>query len=111
MATFDVCASVDVTAGGSFQWSNTTRTSGVKVTPVTSWPLPQSEYDILAGGTTSPISIPSTTPKGVSYQVQVKWMLSTTPGLPCPVTGGNPKIIVGDTVPSFGAKLHKKKKR
>ena len=99
MATFDVCSSVNIVAGGSFQWSNIGRTAAVKVTPApsTSWPLPQNEYDIAAGGTTSSISLPSTTPKGVTYQVQVNWLQSTTPGAPCPL-GGNPKIVVGPSI-------------
>ena len=100
MAVFDVCASVNVLAGQSFQWSNIGRTAAVKVTPAsgTSWPLPQNEYDIAAGATTPSIFLPSTTPKGVTYQIQVAWLLSTTPGAPCPL-GGNPKIIVGNTIP------------
>ena len=99
MAVFDVCAAVNVLPGGSFQWSNTGRAAGVKVTPVTSWPLSQNEYDIPVGGTTSAISIPSTTPAGSTYQVQVHWQMSSTPGQPCTATGTNPKIVVGNTKP------------
>ena len=101
MAVFDVCASVNVLAGQSFQWSNIGRTAAVKITPAsgTSWPLPQNEYDIAAGGTSSAITVPAATPSG-NYFFQVHWQLSTTPGQPCSATGGNPKIIVGDHVPA-----------
>ncbi len=99
MATFDVCSSPAVIAGGSFQWSNLNRQWGVKVTPVTTWPLPQSEYDIAAGATTAAITIPSTTPKNTNYFYAVHWQSAINPGQPCSTVGGNPKIIVGDTVP------------
>ena len=52
MAVFDVCGTVDVAPGGSFQWTNS-KAHGVKVQPASgSWPLPSSEYDIQPGATT-----------------------------------------------------------
>ena len=99
MATFDVCSSPAVAAGGSFQWSNLNRQWAVKVTPVTTWPLGQNEYDIAAGGTSIAITVPAATPAG-NYFFQVHWQLSTPPGQPCSTVGGNPKIIVGDHVPA-----------
>ena len=100
MAIFDVCSSPTVSAGGDFQWSNLNRQWAVKVTPVTTWPLPQTEYDIAAGGTTAAITIPAATPKGTSYFYEIHWQSAINPGQPCPAVGGNPKIIVGDHIPA-----------
>jgi hypothetical protein len=94
MATFNVCSNVDINVGGSFYWHNPA-TAQVKVTPVTTWPLPLNEYDIPAGGTTGLITSSGSTLPNTSYNVNVRWYSSVTPGSPCPASGANPKIVVG----------------
>ncbi len=109
MATFNVCSDVDINVGGSFYWHNPA-TAEVKVTPVTSWPLPLNEYDIPAGGTTSLITSSSSTLPNTTYNVNVQWYSSVTPGVPCQTGSGNPKIKVGSSVPKSedpGAHLRK----
>jgi len=108
MATFNVCTDVDVIPGGSFYWHNPA-TAEVKVTPVTTWPLSSNEYDIPAGGTTQLITISGSTLPNSSYNVNVQWYSSVTPGVPCQMGAGNPKIKVGASVSKSepGADLRK----
>ena len=108
MATFNVCSNVDINVGGSFYWHNPA-TAEVKVTPVTTWPLPSNEYDIPAGGTTDLITSSGSSLPNTSYNVNVQWFSSVHPGVPCQTGAGNPRIIVGASVPKSepGADLRK----
>src|SRR5882724_9626027 len=101
MATFNVCSTVTVSAGGSFTWNNPyAQQVKVQAAPGTTWPLPQSSYTINGNNGQQAITLPSTSGAG-TYQISVTYT-STVGGSPCQGAAGNPRIVVSPAMQKAG---------